>query len=239
MHCVWHAACGGRQGPESSTTRRRSWSSEDWPVPDAEPAWLLGARWRRGPAGRVVISTAMLALLDDEERAVVLAHEHAHGVHRHDRYLLLATLTSALFPPLGHLSPRLQFGLERRADEDAARAADGDRRLVARTIAKVAVGSPSQHAPALASRDSERQAGFECSSSHHEYARRQVSGRRAQSSRRPHRCVPVAPHRNAGHSPMPQMIAHPNQRSISDGSVAPRAGMRARLGRCSSSAHYA
>jgi len=130
----------------AATTRLRCATAHGVDVVDGE---ALFAYTLPGPAGRVVISTAMLALLDDEESAVVLAHEHAHGVHRHDRYLLLATLTSALFPPLGHLSRRLQFGLERWADEDAARAMDGDRRLVARTIAKVAVGSPSQHAPAL------------------------------------------------------------------------------------------
>jgi len=130
----------------AATTRLRCAAAHGVDVVDGEEVF---AYTLPGPAGRVVISTGMLALLDDAERQVVLAHEHAHGVHRHDRYLLLARLTSALFPPLCHLSRRLQFGLERWADEDAARAADGDRRLVARTIAKVAVGNPSQHAPAL------------------------------------------------------------------------------------------
>lgn len=91
-----------------------------------------------GKSGPIVISTALIDLLDDSERRVVLAHERAHADHRHDRYLLVAELAAAVLPPLGVLSRRLKFAIERWADEAAARAC-GDRELVALTLGKVAV----------------------------------------------------------------------------------------------------
>lgn len=96
-----------------------------------------------GRAGQVVISTAMVDLLTEQERRVVLAHEHAHARYRHDRYLLIAALASAALPPLAGLARRVRFSIERWADEAAA-ASCGDRRLVAATLGKVAViPSPS------------------------------------------------------------------------------------------------
>ncbi|MBI4883897.1 MAG: M48 family metalloprotease [Actinobacteria bacterium] len=91
-----------------------------------------------GRGGHVVLSTGLVAILDDAERAVVLAHEHAHGRHRHDRFLLTAQLTAAVMPPLRPLASRLQFSLERWADEMTV-AHCGDRGLVARTLGKVAL----------------------------------------------------------------------------------------------------
>ncbi len=102
-----------------------------------------------GRAGRVVISSGLVSMLDIDELAVVLAHERAHGVHRHDRMVLLARLSQAAIPLLRPLSDRLLFTLERWADEEAVCATGGDRRFVARTIAKVALRS-SAPASALA-----------------------------------------------------------------------------------------
>lgn len=92
-----------------------------------------------GSAGRVIVSTGLLELLDEEEQSVVLAHEHVHGTHRHDRMLLLARLAQACLPVLGTLTGRLRFCLERWADEEAAARLGADRRFVARTLAKVAL----------------------------------------------------------------------------------------------------
>ncbi len=92
-----------------------------------------------GSAGRVVVSTGLVSMLAVDELDVVLAHERAHGVHRHDRMVLLARLSQAALPVLRPLRDRLLFTLERWADEDAVIAAGGDRRFVARTIAKVAL----------------------------------------------------------------------------------------------------
>jgi hypothetical protein len=102
-----------------------------------------------GCAGRVVVSTGLLDMLDDREQRVVLAHERAHGSHRHDRYMLFGRVAEVLLPPLRPLTRRLNFALERWADEAAVRAVGGDRDLVALTIARVAVGTPNG-SPALA-----------------------------------------------------------------------------------------
>jgi hypothetical protein len=93
-----------------------------------------------GTAGSIVVSTSLWDRLDDREREVVLSHEQAHARHRHDRFLLVASLASALLPPLHHLSQRLRFTIERWADEEAARQC-GDRELVALTLGKVALSS--------------------------------------------------------------------------------------------------
>jgi len=91
-----------------------------------------------GPAGQIVLSTAMVDLLDDDEQRIVVAHERAHAHYRHDRYLLTAELAAAALPPLRALARRVNYSIERWADEAAA-AVCGDRRLVAITLGKVAL----------------------------------------------------------------------------------------------------
>jgi peptidase M48-like protein len=93
-----------------------------------------------GRGGHVVLSSGLIELLDDDEQSVVLAHEGAHARHRHDRYLLIAQLAAASIPMLRPLASRLQFSLERWADEAAVEEC-GDRRFVARTLGKVALHS--------------------------------------------------------------------------------------------------
>ena len=91
-----------------------------------------------GRGGHVMLSSGLVGMLDEAERAVVLAHEQSHARHRHDRYLLTAQLATAIVPPLRRLVIRLQFSLERWADETAV-AHCGDRGFVARTLGKVAL----------------------------------------------------------------------------------------------------
>ncbi len=93
-----------------------------------------------GRAGQIVISTAMVELLDDDEQRIVVAHEQAHARYRHDRYLLTAELAAAALPPLRALARRVSYSIERWADEAAA-AVCGDRELVAVTLGKVALRS--------------------------------------------------------------------------------------------------
>jgi Zn-dependent protease with chaperone function len=93
-----------------------------------------------GKAGQIVMSTAMLDLLDEHERRIVVAHERAHARYRHDRYLLTAELAAAALPPLRILARRVNYSIERWADEAAA-AACGNRQLVAITLGKVALHS--------------------------------------------------------------------------------------------------
>ncbi len=91
-----------------------------------------------GATGDIVISTGLLAILEPDEQAVVIAHERAHALHRHDRFLLASRMAELLVPFLRPLCRRLTFSLERWADEAAA-AECGDRHLVARTLGKVAL----------------------------------------------------------------------------------------------------
>ncbi|MFN3255384.1 MAG: M56 family metallopeptidase [Ilumatobacter sp.] len=101
-----------------------------------------------GPARTIAISDGLRKALDDNEFDVVLAHEQAHARHRHDRFKLLALLTTAFIPMIIPIKTRLDFYLERWADEEALEHTGAERRLAARTIAKVALASPSPR-PAL------------------------------------------------------------------------------------------
>ena len=101
-----------------------------------------------GPARTIAISNGLRNALDDREFDVVMAHEQAHARHRHDRYKLLALLTTAFIPPIAPVMARLDFYLERWADEEALEHTGAERRLAARTIAKVALAGPSPQ-PAL------------------------------------------------------------------------------------------
>lgn len=92
-----------------------------------------------GPAGTIAISDGLIESLDDVELGVVVAHERAHVRHRHDRFKLLALLAGAFFPAVRPATRRLDFYLERWADEDAVSTTEVPRQLVARTIAKVAL----------------------------------------------------------------------------------------------------
>ncbi|CAN5853578.1 MAG: M56 family metallopeptidase [Ilumatobacteraceae bacterium] len=96
-----------------------------------------------GPAGRIVLSSALVDSLTPAELAVVVAHERTHACNRHDRYVLVADVANALLPVMRPLQHRLLFALERWADEASVSAASGDRDTVARTIARVALA----HAP--------------------------------------------------------------------------------------------
>ena len=92
-----------------------------------------------GRGGHIIMSSALTELLDETEQRIVVAHESAHGRHRHDRYILIANVASSAIPLLRPLAARLKYSLERWADEVAARSC-GDRRLVARTLGRVALG---------------------------------------------------------------------------------------------------
>ena len=102
-----------------------------------------------GRAGQIVVSSALLDILDDDERRIVLAHERAHAHYRHDRYLLVAELAAAALPPLRAIARRVSYSIERWADEAAA-AVCGDRRLVAITLGKVALQSQPSLVPGFA-----------------------------------------------------------------------------------------
>jgi Zn-dependent protease with chaperone function len=110
-------------------------------------AYALGGR-----SGGVVVSRGLLAVLDDDERDAVLAHELAHLRLRHHRLLLFAHVVRATLgaavPAACQAAASLARELEVIADEAAARAV-GDRRVVARALAKAALATAGS-APALA-----------------------------------------------------------------------------------------
>ena len=101
-----------------------------------------------GPARTIAISDGLRRTLDDHEFDVVMAHEQAHARHRHDRYKLLALVSTAFIPPVASVMKRLEFYLERWADEEALDHTGARRDLAARTIAKVALARTSP-SPAL------------------------------------------------------------------------------------------
>jgi Zn-dependent protease with chaperone function len=114
-------------------------------------AFTLGGR-----SGGVVVSRGLLALLDDDERAAMLAHELAHLRLRHHRLLRFAEVVStglgAVVPAARDAAASLARELEVIADQAAA-CELGDRRVVARALARAALataGARSAPSPAMA-----------------------------------------------------------------------------------------
>jgi hypothetical protein len=106
-------------------------------VPSARPeAFSLPAGRRSG--GVVVVSAGMLAGLDDDERAVLMAHERSHVLRRHHRLITVARISAVLHPVLWPLPGAVRYAVERWADEDAA-AVSRDRRLSATAVGKAAL----------------------------------------------------------------------------------------------------
>ncbi|NMO53719.1 M48 family metalloprotease [Actinoplanes sp. TBRC 11911] len=115
----------------------------DWETPMAVA--IPGTARRRG---HLLVTTGILRLLDAGERRVVLAHEHAHLVHRHHRLTATAAAAAALNPLLIPVRDAVAYLVERWADEDAA-AEVGDRGVAARAVARAALaasGSPASAA---------------------------------------------------------------------------------------------
>jgi len=91
-----------------------------------------------GRPGEILLTTGMLRALDADERRAVVAHERAHLAHRHHRAVLLAGAAAAVNPLLRPAREEVAYLVERWADEEAA-AGVGDRRLVARAVARAAL----------------------------------------------------------------------------------------------------
>jgi Zn-dependent protease with chaperone function len=80
-----------------------------------------------GGRGRVVVTTAAVAALDDRQMTAVLAHEHAHLDGRHDVVLFGADVAAAAFPWsrfFRRARRELCLLVEMLADDEAARRSD-------------------------------------------------------------------------------------------------------------------
>ncbi|MCI0383112.1 M56 family metallopeptidase [Streptomyces sp. CNQ085] len=108
-------------------------------LPDGEP-YAYALPTGRGRKGRVVASTAMLSCLEGGERRALFAHERAHLVRGHHRFLLTVRLAARANPFLRPLRTAVSYTTERWADEEAAEAV-GSRRTVARAVGKAALVS--------------------------------------------------------------------------------------------------
>jgi hypothetical protein len=101
-----------------------------------------------GSPGRIVVSTGMVAALDEPSLSALLAHEQAHLSGRHYIYATLARVAAAANPLVRPLATAVEYSIERWADEEAA-TVTGDRRAVARAISTAAVAAKHGHAPAV------------------------------------------------------------------------------------------
>ncbi|MDQ0777183.1 Zn-dependent protease with chaperone function [Streptomyces aurantiacus] len=104
----------------------------DSPEPDA---YALPGR-----PHRIVVTTAMLRSLGPDEREALFAHERAHNQGGHHYFLAAAELAAHCHPALRPVRAAIRLAAERAADEAAATAM-GDRRLLARAIARAALAS--------------------------------------------------------------------------------------------------
>ena len=86
------------------------------------PGHAIEAYALPGWPGRIVVSAALLGVLDARERAALLAHERAHLAGRHHLFTTVAHLAAAACPLLLPLARAVDYTVERWADEDAARA---------------------------------------------------------------------------------------------------------------------
>lgn len=94
----------------------------------------------------IVISTGMLRLLSADERRALIAHEDAHLRQNHAVYVVLAGLAAAANPLLRPLARQVRLAVEIEADAAAADEV-GDRRVVARTLARASLAAAAAGAP--------------------------------------------------------------------------------------------
>ncbi|MEY9874005.1 Zn-dependent protease with chaperone function [Streptacidiphilus sp. MAP12-33] len=97
-----------------------------------------------GRPGRIVVSSGMLAALDEHEREVLIAHERTHLRAHHYAFVAAAHLAAAANPLLRPVGAAVAYTVERWADESAATAC-GDRRRAAQAVGKAALAA--KHAP--------------------------------------------------------------------------------------------
>jgi Zn-dependent protease with chaperone function len=101
-----------------SVRREAAGGAEVWVVPSARPAAYAGGLWR----SRAVVTSAVLAPLDEVERRAVCEHEAAHVRLGHPRVLVAGGAVAAAygrFPPVRRAWEGLRRELEAAADDEA------------------------------------------------------------------------------------------------------------------------
>ncbi|WP_434600038.1 M56 family metallopeptidase [Streptomyces sp. A5-4] len=99
-----------------------------------------------GRPHRIVVTTAMLRSLNPGEREALFAHERAHNAGGHHYFLAAAELAAHCHPALRTTRDTIRLAAERAADESAATVI-GDRRLLARAIARAALATDAATTP--------------------------------------------------------------------------------------------
>ena len=134
---LWRTGTLARQLHRSNRLCRRLRSGGGSPVVFVQdtPADAFAVAGRRGC---VVISRTLFDELDPDERRVLVAHELSHLRRRHHLYVHAADLAAAANPLLGPVAAAVRTGVERWADEDAARDC-GARVIAGRALARTAL----------------------------------------------------------------------------------------------------
>ena len=104
-----------------SVRREVSGGADVWVVPSTQPAAYAGGLLR----ARAVVTTGLLAPLDEAERRAVCEHEGAHVRLGHPRVLVLGGAVAAAYgrlPPVRRAWDGLRRDLEAAADDEAVRA---------------------------------------------------------------------------------------------------------------------
>ncbi len=111
-------------------------SSSPWPIlltQQCVAPFAFGAR-----RGVIVIPVALLAVVEKDSLALIIAHEEDHLCHGDPRMALILSILSGLFwfnPPLRHLVSCWRQSCELRADEAALRGKSArSRKVYARTL---------------------------------------------------------------------------------------------------------
>lgn len=123
--------------------RIEPWLGVHHTAPDADlvvvPSQQVVAYAVPGPPVQVVISQGLVEALQADELDAVVRHELVHIHHRHDRYLLAATVLEGLLrwlPGVSTTAGVLRLGVERWADEEAASLLPQGRDAVRRALAR-------------------------------------------------------------------------------------------------------
>ncbi|MET1075917.1 MAG: M56 family metallopeptidase [Umezawaea sp.] len=99
-----------------------------------------------GRPRRIVVTTGMLAVLDERQRGALIAHERAHLAGGHHRLVWATRLAATAHPVLWPVARQVAYLVERVADESAA-AELGDRHHVARAIGVAALAAKADRGP--------------------------------------------------------------------------------------------